>query len=120
MASVKFCPSCGSPNIEQIDEDLYQCPYCGKTIGAGLSHTVEAPMQEISVETTDEEEYEEVAEVEEETPINIFSIIGGIFYLVGIADFCGMFFGYDFTGIRKSPIYFAAIGSLFMWLARKI
>lgn len=31
MASVKFCPSCGSPNIEQIDEDLYQCPYCGKT-----------------------------------------------------------------------------------------
>lgn len=31
MANVKFCPSCGSPNIEQIDEDEYQCPYCGKT-----------------------------------------------------------------------------------------
>ncbi len=26
-----ICPSCGSPNVEQIDVDKYQCPYCGKT-----------------------------------------------------------------------------------------
>ncbi len=25
------CPKCGSPNTEQIDENLYQCPYCGTT-----------------------------------------------------------------------------------------
>ena len=25
------CPSCGSPNVEQIDANKYQCPYCGKT-----------------------------------------------------------------------------------------
>ncbi len=25
------CPSCGSPNVEKIDADKYQCPYCGKT-----------------------------------------------------------------------------------------
>lgn len=30
MADIK-CPSCGSPNIEQIDVDKYQCPYCGKS-----------------------------------------------------------------------------------------
>lgn len=23
------CPSCGSPNVEKIDNDRYQCPYCG-------------------------------------------------------------------------------------------
>ena len=42
MASVKFCPSCGSPNIEQIDEDEYQCPYCGKTFN---NHNTVAPQQ---------------------------------------------------------------------------
>lgn len=26
-----YCPNCGSPNVEQIDEDKYQCPYCGET-----------------------------------------------------------------------------------------
>ncbi len=33
MANVK-CPSCGSTNVEQIDTDKYQCPYCGKTFFA--------------------------------------------------------------------------------------
>ena len=30
MANIK-CPSCGSPNVEQVDVDKYQCPYCGKS-----------------------------------------------------------------------------------------
>ena len=30
MAEIK-CPSCGSPNVEQIDTDKYQCPYCGNS-----------------------------------------------------------------------------------------
>lgn len=30
MEEVK-CPSCGSPNVEQIDVNKYQCPYCGET-----------------------------------------------------------------------------------------
>lgn len=30
MAQIQ-CPSCGSPNVEQIDTNKYQCPYCGKT-----------------------------------------------------------------------------------------
>lgn len=30
MQEIK-CPSCGSSNVEQIDTDKYQCPYCGRT-----------------------------------------------------------------------------------------
>lgn len=30
MTNIK-CPSCGSPNVEQIDVNKYQCPYCGNT-----------------------------------------------------------------------------------------
>lgn len=25
------CPSCGSSNVEQIDANRYQCPYCGRS-----------------------------------------------------------------------------------------
>ena len=28
------CPSCGSSNVEQIDANRYQCPYCGKSFTA--------------------------------------------------------------------------------------
>lgn len=35
-----------------------------------------------------------------------------VFYLIGIADFCGMFFNYDFTGVSWSPIAFFGIGYL--------
>ena len=30
MEEIK-CPSCGSPNVEQIDVNGFQCPYCGKS-----------------------------------------------------------------------------------------
>lgn len=49
----------------------------------------------------------------------MLTIIGYIFYLIGIADFCGMFFGYDFTGVSWSPIAFGAVGYLFEYLAGK-
>lgn len=40
MAEIK-CPSCGSPNVEQVDTNKYQCPYCGKT----FSQEVAVPQQ---------------------------------------------------------------------------
>ncbi len=40
MAEVK-CPSCGSPNVEQIDVDKYQCPYCGATFTASVQNQVD-------------------------------------------------------------------------------
>lgn len=36
MAEIK-CPSCGSPNVEQIDVNKYQCPYCGNTFSSAPS-----------------------------------------------------------------------------------
>lgn len=39
MSEVK-CPSCGSPNVEQIDVDKYQCPYCGATFTASAQSHV--------------------------------------------------------------------------------
>lgn len=39
MADIK-CPSCGSPNVEQIDVDKYQCPYCGATFTASVQNQV--------------------------------------------------------------------------------
>lgn len=30
MENIK-CPQCGSQNVEQIDVNKYQCPYCGNT-----------------------------------------------------------------------------------------
>jgi len=35
-----------------------------------------------------------------------------MFYGIGIADFLGMFFGYDFTGQSWTPILFGGIGQV--------
>lgn len=42
MSLIK-CPSCGSPNVEQIDVDKYQCSYCGKT----FSQSQNAPTEKV-------------------------------------------------------------------------
>lgn len=44
MAEIK-CPSCGSPNIEQIDTDKYQCPYCGNTFSSRDTYAFQQPQQ---------------------------------------------------------------------------
>ena len=44
MANIK-CPSCGSPNIEQIDVDKYQCPYCGKSFSYRDTVVSQQPQQ---------------------------------------------------------------------------
>ena len=49
----------------------------------------------------------------------MLKLLGCLFYLVGIADFAGMFFGYDFTGRSWTPILFGAIGQFFMSLGGK-
>lgn len=49
----------------------------------------------------------------------MLQIIGYIFYLIGLIDFCGMFFGYDFTGVSWSPIVFGLIGYICEYFADK-
>ena len=46
MAEIK-CPSCGSPNVEQIDVDKYQCPYCGQTFITRTIATAQQPQQPV-------------------------------------------------------------------------
>lgn len=49
----------------------------------------------------------------------MLKIVSYIFYLIGIIDFCGMFFEYDFTGVSWSPIAFAAVGAIIESLGKK-
>ena len=44
MTNVK-CPNCGSPNVEQIDVNRFQCPYCGTTFNAAPQPAPQ-PMQQ--------------------------------------------------------------------------
>ena len=41
----------------------------------------------------------------------MLNFIGYVFYGIAIADFLGMFFGYDFTGQFWTPYLFGAIGA---------
>ena len=43
--------------------------------------------------------------------IIMLNFIGYVFYGIAIADFLGMFFGYDFTGQFWTPYLFGAIGA---------
>ena len=43
--------------------------------------------------------------------ITMLNFIGYVFYGIAIADFLGMFFGYDFTGQFWTPYLFGAIGA---------
>lgn len=47
------------------------------------------------------------------------NVIAWVFVIIAIADFCGMFFGYDFTGFKYSPVLFGAAATLFFNLAEK-
>ena len=42
----------------------------------------------------------------------MLTFLGYMFYGIGIADFMGMFFGYDFTGQSWTPILFGGIGQV--------
>lgn len=107
------CPSCGSPNVELIERNKYQCPYCGTTFSGNNASTVPpTPLTDVNDESNTDE-------IEDETQTNVYSIIGWVFYIIGVVDFCGMFFGYDFTGVSWSPIVFAGVGYVFDWLAEK-
>lgn len=47
----------------------------------------------------------------------MLELLGGIFYVIALADFAGMFFGYDFTGQSWTPILFGLIGQFFIHIS---
>lgn len=50
---------------------------------------------------------------------NIFDYLEWLCYGLAVIDFCGMFFGYDLTGVSWSPVAFLGVGYLFNYLAKK-
>lgn len=106
MINIK-CPSCGAPNVEQIDEGKYQCPYCGTEFNYPSNEEESAITNDEVINSGDQDE----------RSTNIFDILEWVFYVIAAIDFCGMFFGYDLTGVSWSPIAFCTIGYVFNWLA---
>lgn len=103
MTNIK-CPSCGAPNVEQVDENKYQCPYCGAEFSSEL------PPAFANDKVTNNEN-------QDGRSTNIFDILEWVFYAIAAIDFCGMFFGYDLTGVSWSPIAFCIVGYFFNWMA---
>jgi hypothetical protein len=50
----------------------------------------------------------------------ILRILGGFLLLIAVADFAGMFLGYDFTGFSWSPILFGGLGMACFYLGKEI
>ena len=50
----------------------------------------------------------------------LLPVIGTGLYIFAIVDFCGMFFGYDLTGYRFSPVVFGLLGQGCWALAGKV
>ena len=131
------CPYCDSP----LPPDAVHCPACGAQTGAPLrqepaaksanSDEVAAELKKLKKERKklkrlreeleeeeydDDEEYDDEEEDEEEdepSPLNKWAHIAGwILIGVGIADFAGMFLGYDFTGYPWTPLVFGVVGEI--------
>ena len=46
--------------------------------------------------------------------------LGIVFYVIAVADFAGMFLGYDFTGVYWSPIVFGVIGYVCFFYSKEV
>lgn len=128
------CPYCNSP----LPPDAPHCPACGAPTGvpqrnaaaptAAMSDEVAEELQALRKERKKlrqlredleddlaDAEYEDDVEYVDEGPSELGKlahIAGWILIVVGIADFAGMFLGYDFTGYPWTPIAFGVVGEI--------
>lgn len=80
MANIK-CPSCGSPNVEQIDVDQYQCPYCGKSFSMRPTPNVRPAYSDVPPQSSNQmTNYNEGVGVEDKPGC----FIGGVCFLIPI------------------------------------
>ena len=129
------CPYCEN----QLPPDAVHCPHCGAPTGAApqedgskaaMSDEIAAELQKLKKERKKlkqlREELEEEAEYDEddeddeddddeEEPSQLGQLAhtaGWVLIVIGIADFAGMFLGYDFTGSPWTPLLFGGVGEI--------
>lgn len=106
------CPNCGG----EIGDYEKFCGQCGAPLEAGADAAADA-----GASAAGAGEGEAAENAAPPTPLSIVAyVVGALFYVVGIIDFAGMFFGYDFTGVRWSPIAFGFVGGLCQTAAEKL
>ena len=120
MIEIK-CPSCGKAVSVASDEGQYLCPHCQQPFALSPAPKPPAPepppSQAMSYQTAPEEVAVSDSEQEDEGSTTMWDIIAYIFYFIALVDFCGMFFHYDLTGVRWSPVAFSAVGYFCQWWA---
>jgi uncharacterized membrane protein YvbJ len=104
-----YCTKCG----QQIPDESKFCKHCGATL-------TEQPNEVQYANAESNAENQENFQTEAETHENKFLIVlAYICWAFAIIDFCGMFFGYDLTGVSWSPLVVGGIGYLFSYLGKK-
>ena len=99
-------PRCGF----ELSEDDTFCPSCGAKMGN--LQTAEAIIGSTNQTASNAGGNGSVA--------NLLTFVGLALQVLALADFAGMFFGYDFTGVSWSPIAIGLVGSAFIGLANKL
>lgn len=98
-----ICPSCSSPNVEQIDTDRYQCPYCGEIFSSYQGTTAKNALAQkaSSAETIKADEPEESIGFFKQT--NFFVWVLSIFtFLFSCLSCLGAMVGGDPMGTKLS------------------
>jgi uncharacterized membrane protein YvbJ len=114
---LKKCPNCGK-NILAIAK---VCKHCGESfeIQKNVQEEAQQSIVQAQAQTTPPvvEELDENSEQQDSNPILI--ILAWLCWILAGVDFCGMFFGYDMTGVSWSPIAIGGIGTLFNYLGNR-
>ena len=102
-------PRCG---YELSEDDMF-CPQCGAKINnSENSQPAEAIDGCTSLKTSNPGSNGTVA--------ILLTFVGMAFQVLALADYAGMFFGYDFTGVSWSPIAIGLVGGVFIKLASRL
>lgn len=97
MQEIK-CPSCESSNVEQIDTDKYQCPYCGRTFTS----------QEVNPQPST---FNNISNDSSEVDDNPGCLMNGLCFLIPLVGFILYFVKKEeLPNCAKSYLTWAAIG----------
>jgi uncharacterized protein YbaR (Trm112 family) len=119
------CPHCNNPM--QLDSawagQQIICPSCQQPLTAppapGVQQQFAAPMPPQTVQT-DNSFYQSN---DNDSPLGairlLLNLAGYGLLIFAVIDFCGMFFDYDLTGVRWSPLVCSVIGSALIGIGNR-